>query len=143
MRLALLAALLLAPQALLLAACGECDSCKQKDAPGTTAAAAPGPAAAVAAVDALEAPPAKPPEVQVAWRGTGDVIELSVWEMHCGGCELKVEESLGALPGVKAVQADHATSVVKVTLADAAQRETLIPKIRTTLKDGEFRVLGE
>lgn len=151
----LLTALLLAPLALVLSACGDCKDCAScKDAPaksapagGTTAAAAPSaaPGATAAAVDAEpeDGAPKAPPEVKVAWRGSGDVIELSVWEMHCGGCEATVEESLSALAGVKEVKADHTTALVRVTLAEAGQREALIGRIRSTLKERDFRVLGE
>lgn len=144
---------LFAALALGLSSCGECDSCKKKDAPppagqaSAGAPAAPGAAAATApstaAVDALVEPERKPPQVQVAWRGEGTRLELSVWEMHCEGCELRVEEALKALPGVAAVKASHKDSSVTVTLSDAAQRPALIEKIRATLTAEDFRILGE
>ena len=152
-------ALLLLPATLLLAACGECEDCK-KDAPAapTTAQTKAAPAADPAAEwfqaqekDGAAAPAAerKPPVVKVAWRGSGDTIELSVWEMHCGGCALLVEEGFAAVAGVKSVTADHETSVVKVTLTDAAQRDAVIAKLPGVLEavnekeQKEFRVLGE
>src|SRR5262245_57826943 len=112
--------------ALLLAACGECCDCT-KDAPEKPATAQAKPAPAEDAAEAwfkaeqakdAAAPEAerKPPVVKAAWRGSGDTLELSVWEMHCGGCALLVEEGLATLPGVKAVNADWESSVVKVTL---------------------------
>ena len=89
-----------------------------------------------------------PPAVTVAWRGSGEVIELSVWEMHCPGCEALVEDGFKAVAGVKGVEADFETSVVKVTLADAKERETVIAKLPAVLasvnakEQKEFRVLG-
>jgi copper chaperone CopZ len=148
---------LLAPWAVLLAACSDCEHCNQSappEKPVATAAATPGGAAPAAEAPAAEwtiveddAPP-KPPEVKVAWRGEGPALELSVWHMHCGGCALKVENAFKEVPGVKDAVADHETSVVKVTLADAAQRDAVIARLPEALRavnersGKDFRVLG-
>lgn len=141
--------------ALSLAGCGDCDCCKKKEpAPTASAAAAGAPQAPTAATSpasgggaaAVEAEPEAartPPEVKVAWRGEGARLELSVWEMHCQGCAMRVEEALKALPGVSAVEASWSDSKVSVTLADASGRAAAIEKIRAALKAEEFRVLGE
>ncbi|CAI49424.1 HMA domain protein [Natronomonas pharaonis DSM 2160] len=39
---------------------------------------------------------------------------LSVPDMACGGCETEIEESLGELDGVDAVDADHEDGTVTV-----------------------------
>jgi|GEM_PF-5637159 len=136
-----LAALL--PLALALAACGDCD-CYKKD-PTTTAGATTGetPTPPAPAAAALETAEPQPPVVAQAWRGEGTTLELSVWHMRCGGCEKKVEDALKALAGVKDVLATNADSKVVVTLADASGRETVKPLIRETLKELDFRLLGE
>ena len=141
-----LAALL--PLALVFAACGECE-CHKKD-PATAATASPGATQAPPALEnqapetaALEPTEPQPPVVAQAWRGEGATLELSVWHMRCAGCEKKVEDALKALAGVKDVLATNADSKVVVTLADASGREALKPKIRETLKELDFRLLGE
>src|SRR5262245_25151088 len=105
---------------LLLAACEKCDSCKDgtcKDAKPTSPAAA----GAKAAGPEQAEPPHVKPDVAVAYRGTGARIELSVWEMHCAGCSADIEKAFGAVPGVKSVTADYASSKVTVEVADAAK----------------------
>jgi copper chaperone CopZ len=131
---------LLAPLALLLAACGECEHCKR----GTEAPTPTATASADASANPFAAEPeAAPPTVKTAWRGSGKVIELSVWKMRCGGCEKTVEDTLAAPPGVTSARADHVTSTVTVELADAAQRDAVIPQIRASLKPTDFQILGE
>ena len=36
--------------------------------------------------------------------------------IHCGGCEARIEQVLGREPGVRRVQADHATQQVAITI---------------------------
>jgi copper chaperone CopZ len=143
--------MLIAPLAVLFAACDcNCDKEKQPAKP-TSAAAAPAkvePAPEWKIDEGAEAKPRTPPVVKVAWRGEGANLELSVWEMHCGGCAAKVQEAFAAVPGVKSVEADNETSLVKVTLVDATQRDAVIARLPAALKelnakaDKEFRVLG-
>ena len=145
----------LALAALLFTACEKCDSCKGGACPEKEKPAAPAPAATPAAAKAgapvveEEAPKHVKPEVAVAYRGTGMDIELSVWELHCGGCAAQVEEAFAAVPGVLTVSADYESSLVKVTVADAAKRADVIaalPKALETLnkeKGKEFAILGK
>jgi copper chaperone CopZ len=87
--------------------------------------------------------PRTPPEVTQAWRGSGAEIELSVWEMHCAGCQSAVKESLAAIEGVTSVEADWKTSVVRVRIADPSLRDAAIARIREAVHAGDRRVLGE
>jgi copper chaperone CopZ len=121
--------------ALGLAACGDCDCCKQK----------PGPSETTTAATAEPTPEATdvPPTVAAAWRGEGATLELSVWHMRCAGCEKKIEDTLAALDGVSGVTASAKDSRVVVTLAKAETRESLKPRIREALAAQDFRVLGE
>ena len=148
---------LLAPLTVLLAACDcNCEKSKEPAKPTSAAAAsAKGDAPAAAkvepaaewSIDGEEKPPT-PPVVKVAWRGEGASLELSVWHMHCGGCAFKVQEAFAAVPGVKSVEADNETSLVKVTLTDAGQRDAVIARLPVALKElnakaeKDFRILG-
>ena len=142
--------MLIAPLAVLLAACDcNCDKAKEPAKP-TSAAATPAKVepAPEWKIDGEDEKPPAPPEVKVAWRGEGANLELSVWHMHCGGCAAKVEQAFAAVPGVKRVEADNETSLVKVTLVDATKREAVIAQLPVALKelnakaDKDFRVLG-
>ncbi|MBQ9298518.1 MAG: heavy-metal-associated domain-containing protein [Clostridia bacterium] len=42
-------------------------------------------------------------------------LELKVEGMHCGGCENRVKNVLKAIDGVKDVEANHETGVVRIT----------------------------
>jgi copper chaperone CopZ len=86
---------------------------------------------------------ATPPPVTTAWRGQGEVVELSVWEMYCAGCEKQVEDAVGALEGVASVEADAPSSVVTVRLRDASLRDAAIPRIRDAVHSVRKGVLGE
>ena len=44
-----------------------------------------------------------------------ETLELTVYGMTCGGCENAVTRTLMQTPGVEAVTASHAASVVTVT----------------------------
>jgi copper chaperone CopZ len=70
-------------------------------------------------------------------------VEVSVWEMHCQGCELEVEGAIGAVDGVAQVRADHESAVVRIELADAARREAVIPRIRDAIHANGRQVIGE
>jgi copper chaperone CopZ len=136
--------LVLLPVLALLAACGDCDCPKHKtEQPGTTSAAtSPAPAPEPAPAPDADAP-RTPPTVTAAWRGEGTTLELSVWEMRCGGCEKKVEDTLAALDGVSAVTASAKDSRVVLTLAKAESREALKAQIRSALAHHDFKIVGE
>lgn len=124
------------PLLLALAACGDDGyGTRQPETPAATEPAAASPEA--------EPPARTPPTVTAAWRGEGTTLELSVWEMRCGGCEKKVEDALGALEGVTAVTATAKDSRVVLTLAKPEAREALKPLIRSTLAHHDFRIVGE
>jgi Cu+-exporting ATPase len=143
---------LLAPLALALAACDcNCDSKKEPAVPTTPVSAASAKPAAPAVapdVETAEPPARTAPVVTQAWRGSGATLELSVWEMHCMGCASKVEKAFAKVPGVQSAEADYESSVVKVTLTDAAQRDAVIAALPAALKalnaeaDKDFKVLG-
>ena len=83
--------------------------------------------------------PAEPecPTVTATWRGEGNLLEFSAWEMMCGGCESTVKKRIRALDGVAEVEADRDSSVVKVTLEDGTDREALAKKITAALEEPE------
>lgn len=85
----------------------------------------------------------QPPEIVTPWRGEGNVIEFSVWELHCPGCELEVEEAVKALPGVASARADWESSVVRIELDDSTSRDAAIPLLREAVHASGRLVLGE
>lgn len=113
---------------LLLAACG---------------AEAPLPAAAPAAAPAKEEGARVPPTVTTAWRGEGTDLRVSVWEMHCPGCEIEVEQVLEPIPGVAAVRASWETSEVRIDVAEGTPREEVIARIREAVHENGRLILGE
>ena len=42
-------------------------------------------------------------------------IEIKVEGMVCNGCENRVQNALKAIKGIKDVNADHTTGIVKIT----------------------------
>lgn len=55
--------------------------------------------------------------------------ELPVEGMACDGCEETVENALGAVDGVRRVDADHESDAVEV-VADGIDEETLARTVR-------------
>ena len=51
---------------------------------------------------------------------------LTVEGMSCGHCEKRVEQKLGALPGVKKVKADHSANRVTVSFNEKKTDETAV-----------------
>lgn len=56
-------------------------------------------------------------------------IILKVNGMVCGGCENRIKNALSTIEGVKNVEADYNTGVVKVSCEDGIEKETLVEKI--------------
>ena len=42
-------------------------------------------------------------------------VELKIDGMHCSGCENRVKNSLKTINGIKEVEANHETGIVKIT----------------------------
>ena len=122
---------------LLLTACG-----KSEDPPRTPSSEPRSTPTEPAAAERPEAP-TRPPDVTQVWRGEGDVIEVSVWELHCGGCEMSVENVLGEIAGVEEVSADRMTATVTLRVADPSRRESLIALIREALHGNDRQIIGE
>lgn len=99
----------------------------------------PSPAAAPADEEGARTPPA----VTTAWRGEGKDLRVSVWEMHCPGCEIEVEQVLEPIEGVAAVRANWETSEVRIEVADGFPREEVIARIREAVHENGRLILGE
>ena len=56
-------------------------------------------------------------------------IEIKVEGMVCNGCENRVQNALKAIKGIKDVNADHTTGIVKITSKKDIEREELKEKI--------------
>lgn len=85
----------------------------------------------------VAAPESAPPAVAATWRGEGNVLEFSAWEMGCSGCESTIQKRVGGLDGVTSVAADKASAVVTVQLADGADRMAVAKKITEVLEHPE------
>lgn len=123
-------ALLCALALIGLAACGG------QSADSTTGATSTPPAKDTAAKPA-DGPPEECPTVETTWRGDGNVIEFTAWQMGCSGCESTITKRLTAIDGVTAVTADHTTATIKVELDDAAKRDAVIEAITPALEKPE------
>lgn len=66
-------------------------------------------------------------------------ITLKVNGMMCEGCENRVKNALKDIEGVENVIADHTTGTVTVT----ANNETLESKIKETIEDIGYEVVGD
>jgi len=62
---------------------------------------------------------------------------LSVTGMSCGGCEQNVEDALGDLDGVAAVEADHEADTVELD-ADGADDDA----VRAAIEDAGYELAG-
>ena len=85
----------------------------------------------------------QPPTVTTAWRGDDDRILVSVWEMHCPGCEIEVEQVIEPIQGVAAVRANWETSEVRIDLAEGTPRDEAIARIREAVHENGRLILGE
>jgi copper chaperone CopZ len=107
---------------LALALAGCCDECCSKKEPAKTDG---------------------PPTVATAWRGSGDTIEVTVWEIHCGGCASEVQDAIAEIEGVTSVVAKTGSHLVTVKIQDPAKRDAIIPKIREAVHSVSKIIVGE
>ena len=77
------------------------------------------------------------------WRGEGNLIEVTVHDLHCDGCEVNVEGELALVEGVESVTADHETDLVLVILEAEADRVQSIPVIRNAIHEAGMLIVGE
>ena len=66
-------------------------------------------------------------------------IEFKVEGMLCNGCENRVKNALKNINGVKDVEANYTTGIVKVTSTDEVSENTLKEKV----EDIGFEVVKE
>ncbi len=66
-------------------------------------------------------------------------IEFKVEGMVCNGCENRVKNALKNINGVKDVEANYTTGIVKVTSTDEVSENTLKEKV----EDIGFEVVKE
>ena len=77
------------------------------------------------------------------WRGEGHLVEITVHDLHCEGCEKTVEDEIALVEGVDSVTADHVTNLVLVTLEAQAERVATLPGIRDAVHEAGMQVVGE
>ena len=68
-----------------------------------------------------------------------DEMNLKVKGMMCGGCENRVKNALAEIDGIKSVDANHHTGIVKIISNGNISKET----IEDTIKDIGFEVVKE
>jgi copper chaperone CopZ len=59
--------------------------------------------------------------------------------LHCGGCERTVKFTLSQLPGVRVIDVDHTTQLIKIALAGD---ETDFEKVRAELEWIGYQVVA-
>lgn len=64
-------------------------------------------------------------------------ITLNVKGMVCGGCENRVKNAVGAIEGVKSVDANFNTGIVKIETCENVKTE----EIEETINDIGFEVI--
>ena len=68
---------------------------------------------------------------------TTEQATIRVRQIHCGGCEGRIEKAVGQLDGVRQVKADHRTGEVRVVLEGTLSSEGAI---RTAIERAGFEV---
>ena len=64
-------------------------------------------------------------------------VTIRVRQIHCTGCERRIEQAVSQLDGVRQIQADHRTREVRVILDDAQISDAAI---RTAVERAGFEV---
>ena len=64
---------------------------------------------------------------------------IKVKGMMCEGCENRIKNALGEVEGIKEVEANHNTGLVKITLTDEVKKEDM----EETIEDIGFEVEKE
>lgn len=64
---------------------------------------------------------------------------IKVKGMMCGGCENRIKNALGEVEGIKEVEANHNTGLVKITSTDEVKKEDM----EETIEDIGFEVEKE
>lgn len=77
------------------------------------------------------------------WRGEGNLVEITVHDLHCDGCEKSIEDELALVEGVESVTADHETNLVLVVLEPEADRAQSLPALRNAVHEAGMLVVGE
>lgn len=64
---------------------------------------------------------------------------IKVKGMMCEGCENRIKNALGEIEGIKEVEANHNTGLVKITSTDEVKKE----EMEETIEDIGFEVEKE
>ena len=64
-------------------------------------------------------------------------VTIRVRQIHCTGCERRIERAVSELNGVRQIKADHRTGEVRVVLDDARISDAAI---RTAIERAGFEV---
>ena len=65
-------------------------------------------------------------------------VELKIDGMHCSGCENRVKNSLKTINGIKEVNANHETGIVKIT----SKKEIDMEEVKQKIENLDFKVIN-
>lgn len=65
-------------------------------------------------------------------------VELKIDGMHCSGCENRVKNSLKTINGIKEVEANHETGIVKIT----SKKEIDMEEVKQKIENLDFKVIN-
>lgn len=77
------------------------------------------------------------------WRGEGRLVEVTVDDIHCQGCEKEIEDALAVVEGVETVRADEVSKLVLVELEPESDRHAVIPALRDAIHGIGKKIVGE
>ena len=63
-------------------------------------------------------------------------LELKVEGMHCSGCENRIKNVISNIDGVKEVEANHETGIVKIV----SKKEINIEEVKDKIENLDFKV---
>ena len=63
-------------------------------------------------------------------------LELKVCGMHCSGCENRVKNVIGSIDGVKEVEVNHETGIVKIV----SKKDIDVNEVKEKIENLDFKV---
>ena len=64
-------------------------------------------------------------------------LELKVEGMHCGGCENRIKNVIGNIDGVKEVEANHETGIVRII----SKKDIDKSEVKNKIENLDFKVV--
>lgn len=64
-------------------------------------------------------------------------LELKVEGMHCSGCENRIKNVIGSIDGVKEVEANHETGIVRII----SKKDIDKSEVKNKIENLDFKVV--